>query len=238
MKRVCSLLVLAVLQNGCDSKTASEAASAPQAAPSAPAPVHEPAAPTPVAPAEDDVAPAPSAAEELPTTDARVLAIRERYAEIEADPGLAPRSFDHACPGGEGGAKVRVFERNGVAHKAEVELSMPGHSADGYSLYYDKGKVMFALYTMSGWSFAEGGTPEKPATRDTVTEYRYYFDGGKAFSCLKKHAEGPSGQIATLLRTAQNQPDDCSRAGRVQKLAAAVTQGEKGSGELAKLVCP
>ncbi|WNG34913.1 hypothetical protein F0U61_15585 [Archangium violaceum] len=170
--------------------------------------------------------------------DPRIEGIRARYQQIQADQDLKKSEFDLACKGGEGRGRVRLFEKNGAVQKAELEFIPPGHGEDSYQFFYDQREVVFALYDMRTWAFISGGTPDKPATRDRATQVRYYFHNGDSIRCIKKKAEGPTDKLDALLEQALTEPDDCSKAGRIQKLAALVLLGPRAKEELVNQLCP
>lgn len=52
--------------------------------------------------------------------------------------------------------------------------------------YYIKNDSLFFVYLQEAvWSF-DGGTPEKPQTKDQILEKRIYFDQNNPISCLEK----------------------------------------------------
>ncbi|MFY0584120.1 hypothetical protein ACN28S_66225 [Cystobacter fuscus] len=131
-----------------------------------------------------------------------------------------------------------MFENEGAIHKAELRVIPPGHGEDSYQFYYDQREVVFALYDMRNWAFTDGGTPEKPATRDSAIQTRYYYHEGDPIRCLKKKVAGPTDKIDSLLDRAPTAPDDCSKAGKVQKLASLARLGPRAKNELTELICP
>jgi hypothetical protein len=219
--------------SGVTSPAQASAAATIQPAASAPAQL----VPTPAGKAAPGDTEKPDTAQPKPD-DPRIEGIRAKYQEIRADQRLKKSEFGLTCAGGEGSGQVRLFEKNGAIQRAELHVTDAGHGEDTYHFYYDQGKVIFALYGAGAWSFAGGGTPEKPATKDSVTQFRYYYHDGNSILCIKKHAEGPTEKIGSLLEKAPNEPDDCSRAGKAQKLASSALLGPKARDELTKLMCP
>jgi hypothetical protein len=170
--------------------------------------------------------------------DTWIEEIRARYQQVQADQGLKKSEFDLACKGGEGSGRVRLFEKNGAVQKAELAFIPPGHGEDSYQFFYDQREVVFALYDMRTWAFISGGTPDKPATRDRATQVRYYYHNGDSIRCIKKKVEGPTDKLDSLLEQALTEPDDCSKAGRIQKLATSALLGPRAKEELANQLCP
>ncbi len=170
--------------------------------------------------------------------DPRIEGIRARYQQVQADQGLKKSEFDLTCKGGEGSGRVRLFEKNGAVQKAELEFTPPGHGEDSYQFFYEQREVVFVLYDMKTWAFVGGGTPDKPATRDRVTQFRYYYHNGDSIRCIKKKAEDSTDKIDSQLDQALTETDDCSKAGRIQKLAALALLGPRAKDELANQLCP
>ncbi|WP_437677784.1 hypothetical protein [Sorangium sp. So ce131] len=193
-----------------------------------------PATTSPAAPTSDGK---PQGAQDGPD-DPRIEKIRARYQEIQSRKDLKRSDHRFECAGGEGRGELRLYQADGALQKAEIAAADAGHGEMTYQFYYDQGKLVFVLYGDGGWSFdGTRGTPDKPATTTSVTQRRYYLHDGAPLRCIKKYAKGPTEQIESLLEQAPNQPDDCARAPKAQKLASAALAGPKGTDEVKKLMC-
>lgn len=91
------------------------------------------------------------------------------------------------------GFKYDCNERSGnvVYYSEKGNLKMVKHfqaashfsSTENY--FINDGKPYFILKDETVWNF-DGGTPEKPETKDNVTEKRFYIVNDKAIQCLEK----------------------------------------------------
>ncbi|SFN37018.1 hypothetical protein SAMN05421594_2395 [Chryseobacterium oleae] len=85
-------------------------------------------------------------------------------------------------------------ERSGKVtfYSDQKEIRIIEHSYDEYShfgsteQYFIKdGNLFFIFKEDTGWNF-DGGTPEKPITKDDITESRLYIHNNKSIKCLEK----------------------------------------------------
>lgn len=85
-------------------------------------------------------------------------------------------------------------ERSGKVtyYSDQKEIRIIEHSYDEYShfgsteQYFIKdGNLFFIFKEDTGWNF-DGGTPEKPITKDDITESRIYIRNNKSIKCLEK----------------------------------------------------
>ncbi|WP_438030350.1 hypothetical protein [Sorangium sp. So ce233] len=198
------------------------------AAPAASAPSAQSAPRTATTPDAAAGAESPSAAREAPD-DPRIEEIRKKYAEIQADKGLKQSEFRMACPADEGSAEVRLHQKNNTVSKAELKDIAAGDAGSTYQFYYDNGQLIFAL---------NDAFPFGDVTATRLLQRRYYYHQGSPILCTRKSVEGPSDQVESLLHKAPNEPQDCSFAPKVQRLASTVVRGAAATDELKKLLCP
>ncbi|WP_223608029.1 hypothetical protein [Chryseobacterium sp. OSA05B] len=85
-------------------------------------------------------------------------------------------------------------ERSGKVtyYSDQKEIRIIEHSYDEYShfgsteqFFIKDGNIFFIFKEDTGWNF-DGGTPEKPITKDDITESRIYFQNNKPIKCLEK----------------------------------------------------
>ncbi|AUX39623.1 uncharacterized protein SOCE26_010170 [Sorangium cellulosum] len=221
------------------SSTPADTTRAPSSSASTPttgAPAAATQTPATGSPAAPDGAEKPGGAEGS-QDDPRIEKIRARYQEIQSRRDLKRTDHRYECAGGEGRGELRLYQADGAIQKAEIAAGDAGHGEYTYQFYYDQGKLVFALHGDGSWAFDGRGTPDKPTTTTSVTQFRYYLHDGAPLRCIKKYAKGPSEEIESLLEKAPNQPDDCSRAAKAQRLASVALAGPKGTDELRKLLC-
>ncbi|MEY8760058.1 hypothetical protein [Chryseobacterium tongliaoense] len=60
------------------------------------------------------------------------------------------------------------------------------HFSSVENYFIKNGVPFFILKEDTSWSF-DGGTPEKPETKDDIIEQRIYLQNGKAIKCLEKN---------------------------------------------------
>jgi len=91
-------------------------------------------------------------------------------------------SFDYECE--ERSGNVVYYSEKGIL-KVIKHFNADSHfsSTENYFLY--DGKPYFVFKDDTLWSF-DGGTPEKPETKDDITEQRFYIVEGKPIQCLEK----------------------------------------------------
>ncbi|KQR94677.1 hypothetical protein ASG01_02030 [Chryseobacterium sp. Leaf180] len=114
-----------------------------------------------------------------------VEGIRAEYAVIQNE--LKLKKLDSAA------VKFECEERSGTAiyysEKGVLKLlkfdSGDSHFTSVEEYYVAEGKPFFIFVTETGWSF-DGGTSEKPETKDDITEKRFYLNNNSTFECFEK----------------------------------------------------
>lgn len=95
---------------------------------------------------------------------------------------LDSTSFEYDCD--ERSGNVVYYSDKGKL-KIIKHLEADSHFSSTNSYFVDEGKPYFIFTNETLWSF-DGGKPEKPNTKDDVTEKRFYIANGKVLQCLEK----------------------------------------------------
>lgn len=113
--------------------------------------------------------------------------IKKEYAVLQTQlkaKKLSSKSFNYNC-NDERSGKVTFYSD-------QKEIRIIEHSYDEYShfgsteQYFIKdGNLFFIFKEDTAWNF-DGGTPEKPITKDDITESRIYIQNNKPIKCLEK----------------------------------------------------
>ncbi|MBD8081347.1 hypothetical protein [Chryseobacterium caseinilyticum] len=128
--------------------------------------------------------------------------VQKYYAEFENDlqnKALDSTSLDYECDGKDG--RVIYYSKNNELKIIKHEYSEYSHYSAVEKFYMNKEKPFFIFRDESVWSF-DGGTLEKPETKDNITESRMYFVNGKMIDCLEKKY---------ILKSADNEKPDPSK---------------------------
>lgn len=95
---------------------------------------------------------------------------------------LDSTSFDYEC--NEVSGNVVYYSLNGEL-KSIKHFHGDSHFSSVENYYLKNGKPFFIFQEETGWSF-DGGTPEKPETKDDVEEKRFYYINDQLISCRDK----------------------------------------------------
>ena len=91
-------------------------------------------------------------------------------------------SFKYECE--EISGNVVYYSDKGKL-KVVKHFQADSHFSSIGSYFVNDGKPYFIFKHDTVWSF-DGGTPEKPVTKDDVTEQRFYIINNRAIQCLEK----------------------------------------------------
>ncbi|MCU7616511.1 hypothetical protein NZ698_04825 [Chryseobacterium sp. PBS4-4] len=91
-------------------------------------------------------------------------------------------SFDYECE--ERSGNVVYYSEKGIL-KVVKHFNADSHFSSTENYFVNDGKPYFVFKDDTVWSF-DGGTPEKPETKDDITEQRFYIVEGKPIQCLEK----------------------------------------------------
>lgn len=95
---------------------------------------------------------------------------------------LDSTSFDYEC--NEVSGNVVYYSSNGEL-KSIKHFHGDSHFSSVENYYLKNGKPFFIFQEETVWNF-DGGTPEKPETKDDVEEKRFYYINDKLISCRDK----------------------------------------------------
>lgn len=95
---------------------------------------------------------------------------------------LDSTSFDYECD--EVSGNVVYYSSNGEL-KSIKHFHGDSHFSSVENYYLKNGKPFFIFQEETVWNF-DGGTPEKPETKDDVEEKRFYYINDKLISCRDK----------------------------------------------------
>lgn len=90
--------------------------------------------------------------------------------------------FEYECE--EISGNVVYYSEKGKL-KVVKHFQADSHYSSTENYFINDGKLYFIFKDDTVWSF-DGGTPEKPITKDDVTEQRFYLVDNKAIQCLEK----------------------------------------------------
>ncbi len=95
---------------------------------------------------------------------------------------LDSASFKYECD--ERSGNVVYYSDQGRL-KVLKHFQADSHFSSAETYFVNDGKPYFIFQDVTVWSF-DGGLPDKPETKDDVTEKRYYIVDNKAIQCLEK----------------------------------------------------
>lgn len=111
--------------------------------------------------------------------------IKQEYSLVNADlvaKKLDSAGFTYEC--NEISGNVVYYSENGTL-KVVKHYQADSHFSSTERYYINDGKPYFIFKDDTVWSF-DGGTPDKPVTKDDVTERRFYLVDNRAIQCLEK----------------------------------------------------
>ncbi|MGI9651593.1 hypothetical protein [Chryseobacterium sp. RLHN22] len=108
---------------------------------------------------------------------------------------LDSTSFDYECE--EVSGNVVYYTQNGEL-KSIKHFHADSHFSSVENYYLKNGKLYFIFKDDTLWSF-DGGTTEKPETKDEIEQQRIYIVNDKAIECLEKKF--------TIKSSAKNNPN-------------------------------
>lgn len=91
-------------------------------------------------------------------------------------------SFKYECE--ERSGNVVYYSENGTL-KVIKHFTADSHFSSTENYFVNEDQPFFVFKDDTVWSF-DGGTPEKPETKDDVTQQRIYFSDNKIIQCLEK----------------------------------------------------
>lgn len=150
--------------------------------------------------------------------------IQKYYSEFQNElekKDLDSTVLDYECDGKDG--RIIYYSKNNKLKIIRHEYSEYSHYSAVEKFYLNNEKPFFIFRDESVWSF-DGGTPEKPETKDNITESRMYFVNGKIIDCLEKKY---------ILKSAEKEKPDPSKFSSRQSKDC---KSEEMLSELAKFI--
>lgn|GEM_PF-314899 len=114
-----------------------------------------------------------------------VNGIRQEYQLVNSqlsEKKLDSVGFKYECD--EISGNVVYYSENGTL-KVVKHFQADSHFSSTDHYFVNNGKPYFIFKDETVWSF-DGGTADKPETKDDVTEQRFYIVDGKSIQCLEK----------------------------------------------------
>ena len=111
--------------------------------------------------------------------------IKQEYSKVNSqlvEKKLDSVGFKYECDEISGNV-VYYFDKGTL--KLVKHFQADSHFSSTENYFVDEGKPYFIFKDDTVWSF-DGGTPEKPITKDDVTEQRFYLVDNKVIQCLEK----------------------------------------------------
>lgn len=145
-------------------------------------------------------------------TPQSVEEIKLLYAKIQKDVSggtLESTTLKYSCNGEKSGT-VRCYTDNGKVSMISHSYNEHDHynAIDNFYVFQDQ--LFFAHLTATSWSFDDAGNG---ATKDNVTETRFYFVDGKPERCLeKKYVIRSASKEQIKPENLPNRDTDCSKA--------------------------
>ena len=111
--------------------------------------------------------------------------IKEEYQTIQSkitNGKMTSTSFNYECDGGEG--QIVYFLENGQLRKIKHSSGYE-HGGSTEEYFLKDNSVFFMFYDNSTWNF-DGESKQEEATRDDMSERRFYIIDNKLIKCLEK----------------------------------------------------
>ncbi|MGN7758411.1 hypothetical protein ACTJIV_13095 [Chryseobacterium sp. 22532] len=120
-------------------------------------------------------------------TDNPIAEIKKEYSMLLAQletKKLRSNGFTYNC-NEEPSGKVTFFSDKGEIKVIEHFYTEHSHFSASERYFIKNGEPFFIFREETVWNF-DGGTPEKPITKDDITETRIYLQHNKPLKCLEK----------------------------------------------------
>jgi hypothetical protein len=120
-------------------------------------------------------------------TDDPIAEIKKEYSMLQAQletKKLRSNGFTYNC-NEEPSGKVTFFSEKGEIKVIEHFYTEHSHFSASERYFIKNGEPFFIFREETVWNF-DGGTPEKPITKDDITETRIYLQHNKPLKCLEK----------------------------------------------------
>jgi hypothetical protein len=152
----------------------------------------------------------------------RVTEIRGWYDTLQKSKPIAERKivFESDSEPLSGDCTIRDYD--GGWQAITLSYGAGDHSYTDEHFYF-KDATLFFVYVVAGsWQFAEVSTDDKPTTKDTRSEDRYYYDGDTCVRRLTRSATAEDAEKlpAMVAKLEQKQADPGEKAKEFQTRAA------------------
>ncbi|MGR3857816.1 hypothetical protein [Chryseobacterium indologenes] len=113
--------------------------------------------------------------------------IKKEYAVLQAQleaKKLSSSKFSYDCHDEPSGEVIFYSDKDGIK-VIEHFYAEHSHFSASEKYFIKDGKPFFIFRQETVWNF-DGGTPEKPVTKDDITETRIYLQNNQPLKCLEK----------------------------------------------------
>lgn len=114
--------------------------------------------------------------------------IKKEYASINSmltSKKLDSTQFSYNCDEREG--EVTFYYKDKKLAAVKDFYAEHSHFSSSTTYFVKNDQVFFIFNEETVWNFDEGGTPEKPETKDDIKEKRIYILDNKAVQCFEKN---------------------------------------------------
>lgn len=121
------------------------------------------------------------------TTEKPIDQIKKEYAVLQAQletKKLSSSKFNYDCNDEPSGEVFFYSDKDGIK-VIEHFYAEHSHFSASEKYFIKDGKPFFIFRQETVWNF-DGGTPEKPVTKDDITETRIYLQNNQPLKCLEK----------------------------------------------------
>lgn len=152
----------------------------------------------------------------------RMTEIRGWYDTLQKAKPTAERKIEFESESDPLSGDCTIRDYDGGWQAITLSYAAGDHGGADEHFYFKNGTLFFAYVVSSSWQFAEGSTDDKPQTKDTRTEDRYYYDGATCVRRLTRNATAEDAEKlpATVAKLEQKQADPGEEAKELQTRAA------------------
>ena len=161
----------------------------------------------------------------------RVTEIRGWYDAIQKAKPTAERKIEFESDSEPLSGDCTIRDYDGGWQAITLSYTAGDHGGADEHFYFKDGTLFFVYVVSSSWQFAEGSTDDKPKTKDTRTEDRYYYDGATSIRRLTRSATAEDAEKlpAAVAKLEQKQADPGEEAKELQARAARLRTAKKAA---------
>jgi len=144
--------------------------------------------------------------------------IKKEYASINSiliSKKLDSTQFSYNCDEREG--EVTLYYKDKKLAAVKDFYAEHSHFSSSTTYFIKNDQVFFIFNDETVWNFDDGGTPEKPETKDDITEKRIYILDNKAVQCFEKKYSVRSKGSNTDPETISNRETKCDISEHMKK---------------------